>query len=224
MSLDPALANLLTAVTMANDAAPAIVDENERSHTMKSPRCPSCATEFVKRARREGVHEKLLGVCYVYPFRCQLCGHRFRLLQWGVTYIRVDHDARAFERLPVNLFVAFASDGVDGQGHVIDVSMAGCSIQTDTPLRVGEIVRLSLKLSDDAPPLEIAAALVRNVQSDRKGIEFLTMQFVERKRLESFIEQLLIVRANAKGGNRRFANHDSVSHLRLVLSPRRVIH
>lgn len=188
---------------------------------MKSPHCPKCATEFVKRMRREGVHEKLLGVCYVYPFRCQLCGHRFRLLQWGVTYVRVDHDARAFERLPVNLFVGLAGDGVDGQGRVTDISMAGCSIHTDLPLAVGEIVHLSLKLSGDAPPLEVAAALVRTVQSGRKGLEYLTLQLADRKRLESFIRQLLIARTNAKGANRRFANRDAVSHRQLAPSPLR---
>lgn len=186
---------------------------------MKSPHCPICCTEFVKRVRRQGINEKLLGVCYFYPFRCQLCGHRFRLLQWGVTYVRVDHDGRAFERLPVNLSVVLASEGADHQGRVTEVSMAGCSIQADSRLTVGKMVRLSLQLTDDTPPLEVAVAVVRNVQSDRVGLEFLRLHLAESKRLEKFMRLLLIARAHAKSPNLRFRNRDYTSHPQPSLPP-----
>jgi predicted nucleic acid-binding Zn ribbon protein len=56
--------------------------------------CPKCSSEYVKRASRVGL-ERLMSLFYVYPFRCQWCGHRFRLFQWGVTYRRIDLDSRA---------------------------------------------------------------------------------------------------------------------------------
>jgi stage V sporulation protein G len=56
--------------------------------------CPKCSSEYVKRASRVGL-ERLMSLFYIYPFRCQLCWHRFRLFQWGVTYTRIELDSRA---------------------------------------------------------------------------------------------------------------------------------
>jgi len=32
--------------------------------------------------------EYLLSIAYIYPFRCQVCFHRFRTFQWGVRYVK----------------------------------------------------------------------------------------------------------------------------------------
>jgi predicted nucleic acid-binding Zn ribbon protein len=53
--------------------------------------CPKCSSDFVKRVRRVGF-EHLMSVFYIYLFRCQPCGHRFRVLQRGVTYRRIETD------------------------------------------------------------------------------------------------------------------------------------
>jgi hypothetical protein len=55
--------------------------------------CPNCSSEYVTRASRAGL-ERLMSLFYIYPFRCQLCWHRFRLFQWGVTYRRIELDSR----------------------------------------------------------------------------------------------------------------------------------
>src|SRR5499433_4610648 len=54
---------------------------------MPQPVCPKCSSDYVERAHRVGL-ERLISFFYIYPFRCQPCGHRFRLLQWGVTYTK----------------------------------------------------------------------------------------------------------------------------------------
>ena len=59
--------------------------------------CPKCSSEYVKRASRVGL-ERLISLFYIYPFRCQPCGHRFRLFQWGVTYTRIELDSRAAQK------------------------------------------------------------------------------------------------------------------------------
>lgn len=51
--------------------------------------CPKCSSNYVKRVSRIG-SERLLSFFYIYPFRCQPCGHRFRLLQWRVTYTKME--------------------------------------------------------------------------------------------------------------------------------------
>jgi DNA repair exonuclease SbcCD ATPase subunit len=51
------------------------------------PVCPKCSSDSVKRVSRIG-SERLISLFYIYPFRCQPCGHRFRLFKWGVRYTR----------------------------------------------------------------------------------------------------------------------------------------
>ena len=50
-------------------------------------RCPKCGRHVVRRAHRTGVVERLLSAVYVFPFHCQLCGRRFRALQWKKRYV-----------------------------------------------------------------------------------------------------------------------------------------
>ena len=38
-----------------------------------------------------------MSLFYVYPFKCQLCGERFRSFQRGVRYIRVEEDRREYD-------------------------------------------------------------------------------------------------------------------------------
>jgi chromosome segregation ATPase len=52
------------------------------------PVCPKCSSDYVKRVSRIG-SERLMSFFYIYPFRCEPCGHRFRLFKWGVRYTRI---------------------------------------------------------------------------------------------------------------------------------------
>src|SRR5262245_62135462 len=69
----------------------------ERPSLMTQPVCLRCSSEYVKRVSRVGL-ERLTSFFYIFPFRCQPCGHRFRLLQWGVTYTRIEVDRRVRRR------------------------------------------------------------------------------------------------------------------------------
>jgi hypothetical protein len=40
--------------------------------------CPRCQGTRLTRSRRRGPIEWLLRLIRVYPFRCDICGHRFR--------------------------------------------------------------------------------------------------------------------------------------------------
>jgi len=60
---------------------------------MLQPVCPKCSSDYVERVSRIG-SERLISLFYIYPFRCQWCGHRFRLLQWGVTYRKIARPMR----------------------------------------------------------------------------------------------------------------------------------
>ncbi len=51
--------------------------------------CPECGGTLARRSHRSGLAEEMFSLIYLYPFRCQLCAHRFFALQWGVHYHRV---------------------------------------------------------------------------------------------------------------------------------------
>jgi FkbM family methyltransferase len=49
---------------------------------MVLPYCPKCRENLVHQSRRQGLIEVLWGFFGFYPFRCQLCTHRFLAFQW----------------------------------------------------------------------------------------------------------------------------------------------
>jgi hypothetical protein len=134
--------------------------------------------------------ERLLSLVYVYPFRCQLCGHRFRFLQWGVKYQRVPEDRRRYERLLTRFPVTFAGENAKGAGVVFDISVKGCSFEAEAQLQVGSVVRMALEIPKEPRPVHVDAAVVRNVRQENVGVEFLRFQKSERDRLQHFIHEL----------------------------------
>ena len=71
--------------------AAAMREKTSRGDSVQQPVCPKCSSDFVKRVSRVGF-EHLMSVFYIYPFRCEPCGQRFRILQWGVTYTKIELD------------------------------------------------------------------------------------------------------------------------------------
>jgi c-di-GMP-binding flagellar brake protein YcgR len=138
--------------------------------------------------------ERLISLFYVYPFRCQLCGHRFQLFQWGVKYKRLEEDRREYDRMAASLPVTFNAGNVHGQGLIVDISMAGCTLHTDTQFAEGNIVSMDLKVANETHPVHIEAAVVRTMRSGRVGVEFLQFKNGERERLQRFIRGLILDR------------------------------
>jgi hypothetical protein len=157
-------------------------------------KCPKCAREFCRRVSRSGWAEVLLSYLYLYPFKCQLCGFRFRHFQPWVRYVRVEEDRREYDRMEMNLPVSFYGQEVSGEGALLNVSMGGCSFRTDAKVEAGAILNLSLQISQEVPPVVVDAAVVRNVGQSHVGVEFLLWQQGERERLQLFIRGLLIGR------------------------------
>jgi PilZ domain len=157
-------------------------------------RCPNCAREFVRRVARSGLWEVISSFFYIYPYKCQLCGERFRSLRWGVRYIRVDEDRREYDRMEMRFPVTVSGPDISGHGVLLNISMGGCSFHTRANLANGMIVKLGLQISNDVEPVIVDAAVVRDVRSGAVGVEFLQWQQSERDRLQLFIRGLLIGR------------------------------
>lgn len=153
------------------------------------PPCPRCRKPFTRRSQREGLFERCLSLVHVYPFRCQLCAHRFRALNWGANFVKYRPDRRAYVRLPVRYPVTFTGD-MTGAGTIANLSIQGCGIETDVALSQGAILRLTLHEAGGQPAIEVEAAVVRSVvpRLRQVGVEFLRLQAGEQERLCRVVE------------------------------------
>lgn len=155
------------------------------------PHCPRCGADIVQRIRRKGMLEYLLSIAYVYPFRCQVCSHRFRTFQWGVRYVKQAFKKRKHDRIVTRFQITFSGNGMHGSGVVTLVSRGGCVMETDTKLSSGQVLQLQLKPSERDPPVAVDAAVVRGIRSPVVGLQFLRFRMEERERLSQFVRGLL---------------------------------
>jgi hypothetical protein len=161
---------------------------------MPRPLCPRCSREYVRRVSRVGFGERLASWVRLYPFRCQLCGHRFQLFQWGATYRGVAEDRREYERMPAKIPVAFDAGAIHGRGLAVDISMAGCTFHTETELAEGSVLQMRLDLPEETAPVRVEAVIIRTLRAGRVGVEFLQFESGEREGLQRFIRSLLLDR------------------------------
>ena len=152
-------------------------------------KCLECRHNFGRRVSRIRIMQKIASLFYLYPFQCQLCGHRFNSFQPGVHYTRVDEDRRDYHRLRIDCPVTFSGGESSGKGTLLNISMGGCSFNTDVNLAFGMILRLAIEISVTAPPL-IVEAVVRHVSAGAAGVEFIGWRDTERARLRAFVRNL----------------------------------
>ncbi|MCP9446547.1 MAG: PilZ domain-containing protein [Nitrospira sp.] len=94
-------------------------------------------------------------------------------------------DCREHLRIPVRLRLSFSGRKVRGEGTVIDMSLGGCKIKSDTPVVIDDIYYLEIVVSEQEAPIEVPA-IVRSVGA--RGIAFKFLRKArENKRLLSFI-------------------------------------
>ena len=163
---------------------------------MRLPNCSRCRQDFVRRRAPRTPLDRLLAVAFIHPFRCQLCGSRFRALWWGG---RPDEEGRAdrreYVRIQARLPARFSGEGPEQEGVVTDVSIAGCSLETEHPIVEGDLVELHLRVGEGEPPIVVDAAVVRYAGPWRVGLEFLRMQEEAKERLRDLVHRLYRARA-----------------------------
>jgi PilZ domain len=152
-------------------------------------KCPECKHDFGRRVSRVRLTEKIASLFYVYPFRCQLCGHRFSSFQRGVRYVKIAEDRRDYYRMRIDRPVTFSAEKISGKGTLRDISMGGCSFNTDVDLAFGMILKLEIQISVSSSPLRVDA-VVRHVSAGAAGVEFIGWQDSERARLRAFVKNL----------------------------------
>jgi hypothetical protein len=145
----------------------------------------------VRRAPLEGAIERLVSVAYLYPFRCQLCTHRFMALQWGIRHAEEGEDKREYERIETKYPVSFSGEQIQGEGMATDISLAGCRLDTEAQLLPGMAVLLQLKTSDRKPPITVETTVVRVIRPRLLGLKFTHLDPEQQERLIQIVTGLL---------------------------------
>jgi hypothetical protein len=160
-------------------------DTSETNIMLRPLTCPQCGQGQVLRSRCRTLLERLRSFAYISPFHCQSCSFRFQASRWGRPHNGIA-DRREHLRIPVRLFLSFSGGKVRGEGTVLDISMGGCIIESQTPMHEDDIFYLQIALEETQPPLEVAA-MVRSVSS--RGIAFKFLRSAqENKRLLAFVQ------------------------------------
>lgn len=99
-------------------------------------------------------------------------------------------DQRKHRRFPAQFRSSFSSvNTVEGEGVVLDLSIRGCKVSSETVVSPGTNLVLYLHASDPTP-IRIAVTSVRWVRGREFGLEFVDMEDGEWKRLCQVIKDL----------------------------------
>jgi PilZ domain len=148
--------------------------------------CPQCLKDGVLRSRPQTPREHVAALIYIAPFHCQHCSHRFLASRLGKAHTHHPVDRREFLRIPVRLCLSFSGGKVRGEGTVMDLSLGGCVIKSETQVHVDDIFYLEIVIAEDEVPIEVAA-MVRSISA--RGIAFKFLRKAqENKRLLAFIQ------------------------------------
>jgi PilZ domain len=140
----------------------------------------------------------MAALVFVLPFRCPSCSHRFLALRLRFNQAQCPIDRREHLRIPVRLFLSFSGGKIRGEGTVLDLSMGGCIIKSETKVHTNDIFYLQLSLDDGEPPLEVAA-MVRSASA--RGIAFKFLRAAqENKRLHAFVQAQTLDQPNRSSG------------------------
>ncbi len=95
---------------------------------------------------------------------------------------------RRGRRLTMNRRLFFFGDEeFEGEATILDISTNGCKATSLTEVKVGLSLKLSLFLQDQQWPLRIDQAVVRWVDGQCFGLEFIGIRPAQRERLRSML-------------------------------------
>lgn len=97
---------------------------------------------------------------------------------------------RKHVRFQVELRCAFMGDQFAGEGTVLDLSMEGCRVRSDTPVLTGVYMEVFITLLGQIPPLPIELAVVRWSPGAVFGLEFIRITDRHQARLRHYVQDL----------------------------------
>ena len=99
----------------------------------------------------------------------------------------VDLERRG-RRLAMSRRLFFFGDGeFEGEATVLDISTNGCRATSSTEIKPGLSLKLSIFLQDQQWPVRIDEAVVRWVEGQAFGLEFVGIRPAQRERLRAIV-------------------------------------
>ena len=166
---------------------------------MKELHCPNCGTPFVRLIHQSGLSERLLNRLGVFTYRCQVCTHRFRVFRSGARYATQEFDQREYRRLTAQIPAALTVDQPTFNGIITDVSMGGCTIQTDAMFPRGTFVEVLLKPPQSQMDIKVDAAMICSQRGETVGLKFLEFEPDDKHRLGELVLSLLVTQSSPPG-------------------------
>lgn len=98
-------------------------------------------------------------------------------------------DIRKHTRFTVHFQGSFSSgQQLEGDGTVLNLSIGGCKVQSDTRVPLGTDVRVRIMMPDEDQPLEVKRAAVRWTGGQEFGLEFTFVETEDELRLRHFVQ------------------------------------
>lgn len=100
-------------------------------------------------------------------------------------------DHRKDARFPVQFRSSFSSaNSVSGTGILKDLSIRGCRIFSQTPVKSGTEIELRIEVSPEKSPIHIQRAVVRWSRDEIFGLEFMNLANSEWAKLRASVHEL----------------------------------
>lgn len=100
-------------------------------------------------------------------------------------------EQRQHPRFPVQFRSSFSSANlVSGQGTLGDLSIRGCRVISEVPVKVGTVLQLRIEVVDHEPAVQVNQAAVRWARDGGFGVEFMSLTPDEWARLQHVVKEL----------------------------------
>jgi len=101
-------------------------------------------------------------------------------------------ELRQFPRISLQCPIGFlrAGDHTVGGGHAVNVSMAGCAVESDERVRQGDHLSVIVMVPEQGPPIGISKARVRWSLGNKFGVEFVGITPQARERVHQLVSYL----------------------------------
>lgn len=98
--------------------------------------------------------------------------------------------SRSGARVPLECAVAYVGELAIGKGRICNVSLSGCQLEgAHKAMKRGDSVHLRVFIPDHQIPLSVPLAVVRWVEKNRVGLEFIRSSREDQTRLTRFVRQ-----------------------------------
>jgi len=81
-------------------------------------------------------------------------------------------------------------EDVEGEGALLDLSLGGCRLLSDTPLALGREYHLILQISAERPPIPVEAAVVRWTEDNTYGVKFTSIDTHDESQLRDLLIEI----------------------------------